>query len=90
MRIRKVRVEGFRLFQDVEIMLEGNSTVIVGRNNSGDPRDLLHCRGITVNWGSGTTSKILLDQGMGYWRDRIPHREQMGFDFNISPYERAL
>jgi len=35
MRIEKVRVEGFRLLQDVEIMLEPNSTVIVGRNNSG-------------------------------------------------------
>lgn len=35
MRIEKVRVEGFRLLQDVEIMLEENSTVIVGRNNSG-------------------------------------------------------
>lgn len=35
MRVEKVRVEGFRLLQDVEIMLEKNSTVIVGRNNSG-------------------------------------------------------
>lgn len=35
MQIEKVRVEGFRLLQDVEIMLEANSTVIVGRNNSG-------------------------------------------------------
>lgn len=35
MRIEKVRVEGFRLLQDVEIMLEDSSTVIVGRNNSG-------------------------------------------------------
>lgn len=35
MRIEKVKVEGFRLLQDVEIMLETNSTVIVGRNNSG-------------------------------------------------------
>ncbi|MBX5154018.1 ATP-dependent endonuclease [Rhizobium lentis] len=35
MRIKKVRVEGFRLLQDVEIMLESGSTVIVGRNNSG-------------------------------------------------------
>lgn len=35
MRIEKVRVEGFRLLRDVEIMLEGSSTVIVGRNNSG-------------------------------------------------------
>ncbi|CDF83584.1 hypothetical protein PKB_2237 [Pseudomonas knackmussii B13] len=35
MRIEKVRVEGFRLLQDVEILLESTSTVIVGRNNSG-------------------------------------------------------
>ena len=35
MRIQKVRVEGFRLLQDVEITLEPESTVIVGRNNSG-------------------------------------------------------
>lgn len=35
MRIQKVRVEGFRLLQDVELMLERGSTVIVGRNNSG-------------------------------------------------------
>ncbi|WP_350327556.1 ATP-dependent nuclease [Pectobacterium aroidearum] len=35
MRIEKVKIEGFRLLQDVEIMLENNSTVIVGRNNSG-------------------------------------------------------
>jgi predicted ATP-dependent endonuclease of OLD family len=35
MRIEKVRVEGFRLLVDVEIMLEVISTVIVGRNNSG-------------------------------------------------------
>jgi len=35
MRIEKVRIEGFRLLEDVEIMLEQKSTVIVGRNNSG-------------------------------------------------------
>ena len=35
MRIEKIRVEGFRLLEDVEIMLEPTSTVIVGRNNSG-------------------------------------------------------
>ena len=35
MRIEKVRIEGFRLLEDVEIMLERVSTVIVGRNNSG-------------------------------------------------------
>jgi putative ATP-dependent endonuclease of OLD family len=35
MQIEKIKVEGFRLLQDVELMLEPNSTVIVGRNNSG-------------------------------------------------------
>ena len=35
MRVVKIRVEGFRLLQDVEIMLEENATVVVGRNNSG-------------------------------------------------------
>ena len=35
MRIEKVRVEGYRLLEDIEIVLEKNSTVIVGRNNNG-------------------------------------------------------
>ncbi len=35
MRVEHVKVEGFRLLQDVAITLEENSTVIVGRNNSG-------------------------------------------------------
>uniref|UniRef100_UPI0013D8B0C2 AAA family ATPase n=1 Tax=Acinetobacter baumannii TaxID=470 RepID=UPI0013D8B0C2 len=35
MRIEKVRVEGFRLLKDPEILLEPTATVIAGRNNSG-------------------------------------------------------
>lgn len=35
MSIEKVRVQGFRLLEDVEITLESTSTLIVGRNNSG-------------------------------------------------------
>ncbi len=35
MHIEKVRIEGFRLLEDVEIVLEEKPTVIVGRNNSG-------------------------------------------------------
>ena len=35
MRIEKIKVEGFRLLENVEFGLEENSTVIVGRNNSG-------------------------------------------------------
>ena len=37
---------------------------------------------------SGKISKILLDQGMGYWRGRMPYRDQMGFDFNASLMNR--
>ena len=35
MRIKQVRIENFRLLQDVSIGLEGRTTLIVGRNNSG-------------------------------------------------------
>lgn len=35
MRIRKIEVKGFRLLKDVSISLEEQTTVIVGRNNSG-------------------------------------------------------
>jgi len=35
MHLEKVRVQGFRLLEDVEIIFESGSTVIVGRNNSG-------------------------------------------------------
>ncbi len=35
MRIEKVRIKGFRLLEDVELLLETGTTVIVGRNNSG-------------------------------------------------------
>ena len=44
-------------------------------------RDLQHSREISVVWASGKRCKIFLDQGMGYWRGRMPHRAQMGFDF---------
>lgn len=35
MKITKLRVEGFRLLEDIELTIEPTSTVIVGRNNSG-------------------------------------------------------
>ncbi len=34
-KLIKIRVQGFRLLEDVEISVETNNTVIVGRNNSG-------------------------------------------------------
>lgn len=35
MRIRRVEVQNFRLLQDVSVLLEDRTTLIVGRNNSG-------------------------------------------------------
>ncbi len=71
-----------RLWLKEQFDIEPDITVM---NN---PRDLLHCRVITVRWASGRTSKILLDQGMGYWRGRMPYRDQMNFDFNASPHDQ--
>ena len=69
----------------LELWLKSQFDILPSINVMSRPRDLLHCRVITVNWASGKTSKILLDQGMGYWRVRVPHRDQMSFDFN-TPY----
>jgi predicted ATP-dependent endonuclease of OLD family len=35
MRIRQVKISNFRLLRDVELVLEDQATIIVGRNNSG-------------------------------------------------------
>jgi putative ATP-dependent endonuclease of the OLD family len=35
MRIEKAKITNFRMLEDVEISLESDTTVIVGRNNSG-------------------------------------------------------
>lgn len=74
----------------LELWLKSQFDIAPNINVMNSPRDLLHCRVITVNWMSGKISKILLDQGMGYWRGRMPYRDQMGFDFNASPHEQAL
>lgn len=74
----------------LELWLKSQFDITPNINVMNSPRDLLHCRVITVNWMSGKICKILLDQGMGYWRGRMPYRDQMGFDFNASPHEQAL
>ena len=53
------------------------------------PRDLQHGRIISVFWASGAQSRILLDQGMGYWLARTHYRDQLDFDFNQS-YEGQI
>lgn len=35
MQLKKIAVKNFRLLHDVELVLEKQTTVIVGRNNSG-------------------------------------------------------
>ena len=35
MRLKNVAVKNFRLLQDVSLVLEGRTTVVVGRNNCG-------------------------------------------------------
>lgn len=57
---------------EAEISLERNS------------RDILHGRSLTVTWRSGRVSQILLDQGMGYWRPRMPYRDELRFEFQAS------
>ncbi len=79
---RDDQVTILRLWLMEQFDIEPDITVM---NN---PRDLLHSRVITTRWASGSTSKILLDQGMGYWRGRMPYRDHMNFDFNASPHDQ--
>ena len=52
--------------------------------------ELLHGRVITIDWLSGKQSKILLDQGMGYWNPRMPYRDEMEFNFELEPEEQLV
>ena len=74
----------------LELWLKSQFDIQPSINVMNRPRDLLHCRVITVSWASGKTSKILLDQGMGYWRVRVPSRDQMNFDFSAPHHNQAM
>ena len=43
--------------------------------------ELQHSRVISVTWASGKRSRIILDQGMGYWIPRMQSRDELNFDF---------
>jgi hypothetical protein len=45
------------------------------------PFKVSHGRILKIEWESGKTTQLILDQGMGYWRPRMPYRDQMEFDF---------
>jgi len=48
------------------------------------PYDLQHSRVISVTWASGRKTKLILDQGVGYWQPKTAYRDQAYFDFNES------
>lgn len=68
--------EILRLWLGTQFAIE--PTVEIRNHN----KELQHSREILVEWKSGKRSKIYLDQGMGYWRGRMPTRDQMRFDFD--------
>jgi len=53
------------------------------------PNEVQHSRMITVTWSSGKQSRIMLDQGMGYWAPRALYRDELAFNFN-SPIDAQL
>ena len=50
-------------------------------------RDLPHGRSIVISWQSGKTTKILFDQGMGYWKP-YGNTHDLGFNFEQSVEEQ--
>lgn len=55
-----------------------------------NPRDMQHGRILTIDWASGAQSRILFDQGMGYWAPRFAYRDQRQFDFTRSCDEQTV
>uniref|UniRef100_E6QEW3 DEAD/DEAH box helicase n=1 Tax=mine drainage metagenome TaxID=410659 RepID=E6QEW3_9ZZZZ len=51
--------------------------------------EIQHSRELTIHWQTGVTSRIILDQGMGYWQPRGPYRSDRGFDFNLDTDEQV-
>ncbi len=51
--------------------------------------EISHGRVISIVWASGRKSRIILDQGMGYWRVQMPYRDEMEFDFYQSFEEQV-
>lgn len=45
-------------------------------------QDMQHSRVLSVSWASGRKTKLILDQGAGYWQPRTPYRDQVYFNFN--------
>ena len=66
----------------LKFWLETQFSIDVTINMKDRSRDLQHGRTISIKWASGKISKIVLDQGMGYWQARMPYKDQALFDFD--------
>jgi hypothetical protein len=44
--------------------------------------EVQHSRMITIGWKSGKQSRIMLDQGTGYWTPRALYRDELFFNFS--------
>ncbi|WP_257250939.1 DEAD/DEAH box helicase [Burkholderia cepacia] len=52
--------------------------------------DVQHSRVLTINWASGKKTKLIFDQGAGYWQPRAQYAEQLVFNFNAKTEPQAL
>ncbi|MDP5131188.1 MAG: helicase-related protein [Paraglaciecola sp.] len=48
-------------------------------------RELPHSRVLTLEWRDGSKTQVILDQGVGYWRPKMKHYNQMEHDFYLDP-----
>ncbi|WP_349606897.1 DEAD/DEAH box helicase [Cupriavidus sp. DF5525] len=69
--LQQIMTEWIKAMTDVAPQLS-----FVDRTN-----DLQHGRVLSVTWASGRKTRIILDQGVGYWQPKTQYREQTDFNF---------
>lgn len=50
--------------------------------------EIKHSREMIIQWESGIQSKVILDQGMGYWQPRGVQRSDRSFNFTLANEEQ--
>ncbi|KTD50487.1 hypothetical protein Lqui_1812 [Legionella quinlivanii] len=76
------------LSEMIKIWLSNNFKLIPEIIIKSANRELQHSREISITWASGLKSKIILDQGMGYWQINMPHKYLLDFDFHQNHNEQ--
>ena len=71
----------------IKLWIKRNTNVIPNIEIAERPRDIQHSREIEIHWLSGLRSKLIFDQGMGYWRPFLSKKYLLNFNFN-STYEK--